>query len=482
MNQAAKIGVAILTKAILLIALFCVSQLEAQRRSTSVNVNSNGKTTISIKNGFGNNFSIEYKGDITLSDDDTDVVDISRGGYMDIKKSAFGNRRRIFMEPDNNGQLIKKYYVGGSQRSFDTEGSKWLAEILLEVVRSTTLGSEKRVNRMYKKGGYYPVLKEVDQITSDYVQTRYLKLLLEKNLGEKGLVATLKRVGDIDSDHHKASILKSNTKSFLSTPATTTAYIRAASKIDSDHHSATVLIPALNETSISDTQMNALLEIVRDIDSDHHKANVLIKSLENRSLQPESIKLIITTTGTIDSDHHTASVLKTVLSGTNLSTSEEQTVLATIENMDSDHHIASVLVEMLKSPLDSESLSRLLERLSREMSSDSHRSTVLRKAIERQDVGKALDAFLEALTKLDSDHHKAEVFRKLSEEDFDNTQLIAILKATNSINSDHHLSASLMSFAPAVSGAPQSVKDAYLEATAAISSDYHLGRAVRAIR
>ncbi len=482
MNQAVKIGVTILTKAILLIALFCVSQLEAQRRSTSVNVNSNGKTTISIKNGFGNNFSIEYQGDITLSDDDTDVVDISRGGYMEIKKSAFGNRRRIFMEPDNSGQLIKKYYVGGSQRSFDIEGKKWLAEILLEVVRSTTLGSEKRVDRMYKKGGYYPVLKEVDQITSDYVQARYLKLLLDRNLDEKGLVATLKRVGDIDSDHHKASILKYNTTSFLSTPETTTGYIRAASRIDSDHHTATVLIPALNETSISDTQIKALLEIVRDIDSDHHKATVLIKSLESRSLPPESFKLLLTTAATIDSDHHTASVLKRALSDTDLSASEEQTVLATIENIDSDHHIASVLIEMLKNPLQEESLVRLLGEVDREMSSDMHKATVLARVIQRQNVKQGLDAFLDTLTDIDSDHHKAEVFQRLSKETFEANQLIAIVRATGSINSDHHHAASLISFAPAVSNAGQRVKDAYLEAAERISSDSHMGKAVRAIR
>ena len=125
MNQLSKILALFLVKLIILLLVLSPNVISAQRTSTSVNINRNGKTTISIKNGFGNNFSIEYQGDITLSDDDTDVVAISRDGYMEIKKSAFGNRRRVYIEPDNSGQLIKKYYVGSSQKDFDSEGKKW---------------------------------------------------------------------------------------------------------------------------------------------------------------------------------------------------------------------------------------------------------------------------------------------------------------------------------------------------------------------
>ena len=143
MTHLSKIIITFLVKAVLILALLFPAMSQAQRRSTSVNVNSNGKTTISIKNSIGNNFTVEYKGEIELSDDDTDVVSISRGGYMEIKKTSFGNRRKIFMEPDGSGTLIKKYYVGGSQKSFDAEGRKWLADILLEVVRTVGAKANK---------------------------------------------------------------------------------------------------------------------------------------------------------------------------------------------------------------------------------------------------------------------------------------------------------------------------------------------------
>ena len=144
MNQLTKIIAALFAKLILLLLLLGSDSLHAQRTSISVK-SENDKTSISVRNPFGKNFQVEYKGEIRLNEDDSDVEYISSGGYMEIKRSAFGSRRRIFIEPDNSGKLIRKYYVGGSQKSFEGEGQKWLAEILLDVVRTTTLGSQERV-------------------------------------------------------------------------------------------------------------------------------------------------------------------------------------------------------------------------------------------------------------------------------------------------------------------------------------------------
>ncbi|RNC90031.1 MAG: hypothetical protein ED555_11380 [Allomuricauda sp.] len=482
MNSLAKIIIGLAVKAIVLFLLLNTSSLEAQRRSTSVNVNSNGKTTISIKNGFGNNFSIEYKGDITLTDDDSDVASISRGGYMEIKKSAFGNRRRILIEPNNSGGLIKKYWVGGSQQNFDSEGKKWLSEILLEVVRTTTLGSEQRVDRMYKKGGYYPVLKEVDMIESDYVKTRYLKLLLDKKMDEKGLIGTLKRVGQISSDHHQADILKHNSKVFLATDALRTTYIQTTGKINSDHHKASVLKQLVTNEDISDNQLKTLFTIAKDINSDHHQASVLLEVMKSRALNPENVKLLIATAKSINSDHHRASVLKKALNNDGLSSDAYHALLASTNDMSSDHHIASVLNDVLKEKLDQASLSHLLKQVEENMNSDMHQATVLSKIAKEQEVEDALDAFLAALGEVNSDHHKATVFKQLARMSFSDKELIQILEATTTINSDFHQAESLLSFAPKVKSSSDAVRDAYMDATEEISSDSHVGRVLKALR
>ena len=107
------------------------SNLFSQKSSnsnSSYTVNSsvrNGKSKIRVKSK-GNEFNIEYEGEFTLSDDDKDIVAVSNGGFIEIKKSSFGNRRRIVIESDSNGKLIKRYYVGGSQKNYNPDGKNGL--------------------------------------------------------------------------------------------------------------------------------------------------------------------------------------------------------------------------------------------------------------------------------------------------------------------------------------------------------------------
>ncbi len=471
----------------LLVLLFWIStgEAHAQKHYSSVSVNTNnGKTTISVKNGNKKSFSLEYEGDITLSDDDKDIAAISRGGYMEIKKSAFGNRRRIFMEPDTNGKLIKKYYVGGSEENFESEGRKWLAEILPEVLRSSTLGAKQRVDRFYKKGGTYAVLQEVGNMSSDHVKSTYIRLLLNKNPNNNDLIAILKVIGnDINSDHHQAEILKYKTKAFLSTDGTTEAYIAAAGKISSDHHKAEVLKKSVRDGEISESRMRSLFAITENISSDHHKAQVLLTVLKNRSLNTENINVLIATSRNMSSDHHKEQVLKAAIASPNLSESGYSTLLKSMSNISSDHHSANIFSALLDKKLDRKSLVEVFRLADHNMSSDHHKAQVLNKAVQKQNLGEGnLEALLSALKGMSSDTHQAEVFKQLSKKSFNSDQLINILAATKSMSSDHHQSISLMAYAQAVREKGDTVKEAYRNACGSISSELHYGRAIRAIQ
>ena len=189
--------------ALLAFLMMLPSSTHSQSRTKSksnYSISNDGKGRIQITNN-GKEFQIEYEGDITLSDDDKDIVAISNGGFVEIEQSSFGNRRRIVIESDRNGNLIKKYYEGRTEKDFNPEGKEWLADVLQEIVRSTTLAAEARVNRFYSKGGANAVLAEIGRIESDYVNAAYFKLLLEKKLSNDELVKTIEVAGkEIDSD------------------------------------------------------------------------------------------------------------------------------------------------------------------------------------------------------------------------------------------------------------------------------------------
>lgn len=119
------------------------SEILSQKHKTHYSVhtsNHSGITTIQVSDK-EQDFKIEYEGDFTLSDDDKDIRAISKGGFIEITKSSFGNRRSIFIESDRNGNLVKKYFISRSEKSYLPEGKKWLGEILPEIVRNTVIAA-----------------------------------------------------------------------------------------------------------------------------------------------------------------------------------------------------------------------------------------------------------------------------------------------------------------------------------------------------
>ena len=440
----------ILVYALMIIALLYSSNIFSQ---TSYSINSNkknGKSTISIKNN-GTDFKIEYEGEFTISDDDKDIIAISNGGFIEIKKSSFGSRRRVLIESDSNGKLIKSYYVGGKEKNYIPEGKNWLAEILPEVVRSTTIGAKSRVARFYKKGGINSVTNEIRQIDSDFIKAKYFELILTYKLSSKELVSVIEQVGNqIKSDHYLAEILKSNQRAFLANSETVNAYIKASGNIKSDHYLASVLKKVINDKSISDAQLGKLLEISKNINSDHYLSEVLTEIMDNRTLNSNNVTKIINLSKNINSDHYKSQVIKKVINENNIPTSAYEALISTIGNIKSDHYITEVIKELLDKKLGSNK--------------------------------KALDGILEIVNNnRSSDHYATVIYKKIAKQNLTEDQLITVLNFVKSINSDHYLTEVLLAYSGKVKRSSESVKNAYRNSVKSIQSDTSYGRAAKAI-
>jgi len=111
---------------IILLTLMSLGFLSSQAQTEEIDdqgnvtiVSRNGRTVYrSSSNGFFNEYKLEYRGKITISDDDKDIVDISDGGYFELSKTTFGNRRTIEIRK-SGGRLIKKYYEGRSEVDYE---------------------------------------------------------------------------------------------------------------------------------------------------------------------------------------------------------------------------------------------------------------------------------------------------------------------------------------------------------------------------
>src|SRR6478609_5763110 len=151
----------LLIGALMVTSLPLVAQTETYTSSTK-----NSTITINRSNGVSS-FNVEMRGKIDVTDDDKDIKSISPDGYLEISKVTFGSKRSIVITPEGSG-IKREYYEGREKLAFEPEGKKWLGEILPELVRSTTIAAESRVNRYYKQGGVNGVLEEIGRLDGSY--------------------------------------------------------------------------------------------------------------------------------------------------------------------------------------------------------------------------------------------------------------------------------------------------------------------------
>ena len=433
---------------------FVVSQTNittTKGNSFTINSNSskNGVRTYHVKNG-QKDFRIEYEGDITLSSDDRDITGISRGGFIEIKKSSFGTRRRILIH-NETGTLVKKYFVGWSEKSFNPEGKKWLADILPEILRTTTIAAKSRVDRFYKKNGANGVLSEVRKMKSDYIKSAYIKLLLEKNLSTNDLVKTIESTGNyIKSDHYVSQILKSNQKAFLKNDRTVTAFINASKSLNSDHYSTNILKAVIEDASISDKQLGSLLEITKGIKSDHYITQLLKSIMENRKLNDDNMGKILALTKDVNSDHYKVTILKLALKNKNLSKKAHEQFLATVKDIKSDHYVSSIITEILKNnSFSSSSINTIVKMVDENISSS---------------------------------HYISTIYKKIASRNLTEKQLIMVIESSaRIIKSSHSLSSVLVALSNQVNKSSTKVKNAYKTAAKKIKSDTYYGRVMKAL-
>lgn len=431
-----------------------------------------------------NSFNIEYKGTIEVTDDDKDIKSISPGGYIEISKTTFGSRRSILIEATSSG-LRREYYESRTKVNYEPEGRKWLAEILPDVVRSTGIAAESRVNRYYKQGGVDAVLSEVSRLESDHVRSIYGKILLQKEgLSSSDLIKAAKGLADaIDSDYYLAEMLKSNSSQFLKNDKTAEAYFDAVTNIGSDYYTAVVLKEALDNHQASAGSMTKILAASKNIGSDYYKATVLAQVLDQENASDDMVAEIVSCTREIGSDYYQTQILSKAISKKGLSGESSNELLEAVANVSSDYYMASVFSKLVENKLDNDVNMKLIALVDDRMSSDYYAASVLSKMVKHQELSdQAVARMTQAISSMSSDTYAASIIKNAAESrDLSKSTLISLVKAAGGINSDYYKSSALQYLAPLVKNSDAEVKAAYTEAAKRINSDTYYGRAMRAL-
>lgn len=507
--------------AIALLAIFSlVNEAQAQRSRSSTSISSssnNGKHTITHKSG-SQRLNVEYEGEIEFSEDDKSIKSISRGGYLFIRKTSFGNRREVLAEPNSDGTVSYEYRVGRRKEEWNKEAEEFLADMLLEVIRTTGIGAESRVNRFYKKGGLDGVLKEISSIRGDHVSQIYLRVLLdEQDLNDNELEKLAAYVPrELDSDHYITEVFKDHSDKFFKNEKTTEAFLNAIDRMDSDHYVSIILKRAMKE-DLSEAATIKVLSAADIMDSDHYKTQVFQDLMKRRDLSDNLIDQIVKSAADIDNDHYATIVLKKALDRPNLSDKAFENLMDAVSNIDSDHYATETFRSMLNSRQVSDKVVEAVMSKLEYMDSDHYRNIIINDLFDNQSISskyfdnilntvndinsdhyasqilvKVLkdrdldsDAYAKVLSRvadIDSDHYKVNILKNvLKERDLKKDHLVSILKVADSIGSDYYKSEVLRGACSAVQDADESVKSQFKRVAKGIRSDTYYGRVARCV-
>ena len=502
--------------AVALLAMLVMAQ-DVYGQNVSISSSRNGDRYRFTQKRGSNKLDIEYDGKIEFTEDDKGIESISRGGYLRIRKSSFGNRREVLAEAGPGGTVEYQFWIGRRRVDDDAEAREWLADVLVEVVRTTGIGAEGRVKRFYEKGGLDGVLNEVDDIRSDYVSSIYLREVLGLGLNDKELVKVAGYVPrELDSDHYITEVFKDYGDLFFKNEEATSAFLTSIRRMDSDHYKSIILKRALRE-ELNDAMVVKVLDASTIMDSDHYKTTIYRELLDRRQLSDKVIDQIVKSAADIDSDHYATLVLKDALDRPNLSDAAFTNLMDAVSNIDSDHYVTETFKGMLRGRdvsdkiveaiiermqyMDSDHyrnviISRLFEdnkisaqyfepllKTVEDMDSDHYSSLILKKVLREQDLtDENYELVLNKVGDMDSDHYKVTILKDILDDNLNKKQMISVLKAAEDIDSDYYKSEVLKEACRQMDDADDEVKDLYRDVARDIRSDTYYGRVARCIR
>jgi hypothetical protein len=429
-------------------------------------------------------FNIELRGKIELTDDDKDIKSISDDGYLEINKTVFGSKRTIIVESLGGGKVKKEYYEGRSKMDWDTNGKAWLGEILPELVRTSTIGAESRVNRLFKQGGANAVVAEISEMTSDYVKAHYAKLLFTKTIPSSELPRIIQKVADeISSDYYLSTLLKDSMEKLMVSNESSEAFFKASENVTSDYYRTVILKEALKKYSASPAQVQAVLKSAAGISSDYYQSVVLSTLLEEDNVKEESLSELIAASKNIGSDYYRAQVLSGALKKPGISKTGIKNVLTSVSDVGSDYYKTNVFNDLAeRTTIDPDLQIQLIKLIEGSVSSAYYASGALVNIVKHQKLSsESFKALVAAGGNLNSANYAATVLQEAGNKPLSKDELISILNASTAIDSEYYLTTVLQSLAPQVKSAESAVKDAYRLAAKSIDSETYYGRALRAI-
>jgi len=394
-----------------------------------------GGTKIRIRE-INQSFDLNYDGEIRFNEDFTDFDYISPGGYVVIKKTSFGNKRRLELKGKSGGEIKREFWDGGREKPYEPDGRKFLEEILPDVLRSTRIGAPDRVARLYEKNGARGVVEEIEDIDSDYIKAYYLDLAFQlEGISTRDEVAFLEVAGEeVDSDYELSKLLQAVGPDMLEKDLTEDAFLGAVAEIDSDFETARILRELVKDYDLTDERMVAILE---DMDSDFEKTRILREAVEKRDITRAELITVLDLLDHVDSDFEKVRVMRTVVQKKIQGLEGTKLILDRLDDIDSDFERSRILNELIGMyDLEEDAMDLTLDALST-IDSDFEKARILQNLLKDENFSDA--AYLEMLDRIDeidSDFERSRLFEMVLSNELDAKALDKVIDAIDNVDSE----------------------------------------------
>ena len=395
----------------------------------------------------GEKLQVTYSGTFDFTDDDTDVRQVSAGGYLKISDGAWFGRHSIEIR-ERGGQLDRRYYVNGSERPYEPEGRAWLRDNLPKFVRNTGIGAPARVARFLKSGGVSAVMGEISRIDGTYVKGIYFKELFKQ--------ATL------TPDQYRQAMVQASRE-----------------MKGSDYELASMLIAIADRLPNDETSRDAYFTAASGISSDYELRRVYSTMLKRGPVSPQTLAGILAHSTTIESDYELSELLRQIMAQQSLDDKNRAAFFRAVTTISSDYERHRVLKAVVDRSADAATIEAALTQAA-SMSSDYEAGTFLHEVLKQSGVEGPLRApFFKVVSSMSSGYEKGRVLQAVVKKpDVSNDTLREVLRSSRGM-SGYELSQLLI----AVAGARTltgDLRDAYLDAADKLSG-YEQGQVLTAL-
>ena len=302
----------------------------------------------------GVRLEVSYRGDIEFTDDDSDIRRISPGGSLRIRHGGwlngwFSRGTAVEFQADGQGNIERRFWLAGSERPFEPEGRRWLAQMLPRFIRQSGIGAPARVARIFKARGVPGVLAEISLIEGSWAKRLYFTTLFEMpGLQPRDVQQALAQAGrEIDSDFELATLLIA-ADHLVTDEATARAYFDAARTVGSDFEMRRVFSSALKKRAIPSSRLALMLDAGTAIESDFEQATLLVQVAEQQPLDASTRSAFFHALATVGSAFEHRRVLSAVLQRGELTPEAQIGLLESASHVDSDFEAASLLLDFAK--------------------------------------------------------------------------------------------------------------------------------------